>query len=80
MKFLPLDLFIYFTFYLQYYDAIYRPYEGKAFYWCLSEVTQPKGSGEVTLRSSNPYDPPIIDPKYFSHPHDLEVVVEGEHL
>ncbi|GFS52745.1 hypothetical protein TNCV_2995481 [Trichonephila clavipes] len=43
----------------------------------MSEVLHPKSKGEVTLRSSDPYDPPIIDPNYFSHPEDMEVTVAG---
>ncbi|GFY08497.1 hypothetical protein TNCV_4970241 [Trichonephila clavipes] len=43
----------------------------------MSHVLQPKSRGEVTLRSSDPYDPPIIDPKYFSHPEDMKNVVAG---
>ncbi|GFQ79428.1 glucose dehydrogenase [Trichonephila clavata] len=61
----------------EYFEAIYGPYKEKPFYWCLSQVLHPKSKGEVTLRSSNPYDPPIIDPKYFSHPRDMEVIVAG---
>ncbi|GFT74078.1 glucose dehydrogenase [Nephila pilipes] len=60
-----------------YFEAIYGPYKNKPFYWCLSQIQHPKSKGEVTLRSSNPYDPPIIDPKYFSHPDDMDVIVAG---
>ncbi|GBN66522.1 hypothetical protein AVEN_195729-1, partial [Araneus ventricosus] len=59
-----------------YFEAIFGPYKDKPFYFCLSQILRPKGRGEVTLRSADPYDPPVIDPKYFSHPDDLEVIVE----
>ncbi|GFY77391.1 hypothetical protein TNIN_169561, partial [Trichonephila inaurata madagascariensis] len=59
----------------EYFEAIYGPYKEKPLYGCISHVLQPKSRGEVTLRSSNPYDPPIIDPKYFSHPEDMKNVV-----
>ncbi|GFT18182.1 glucose dehydrogenase [Nephila pilipes] len=62
---------------MQYHRKIYAPYSNKPFYWCLSEVLHPKGAGYVTLRSSNPHDPPIIDPLYFSHFDDLDTIVEG---
>ncbi|GBM55349.1 hypothetical protein AVEN_187320-1 [Araneus ventricosus] len=61
-----------------YFEAIFGPYKDKHFYFCLSQILRPKGRGEVTLRSADPYDPPVIDPKYFSHPDDLEVIVEGK--
>ncbi|GIY68954.1 glucose dehydrogenase [Caerostris extrusa] len=61
----------------QYHEAIYEPYKEKPFYLCFSTLLRPKGRGYVALRSSDPHDPPIIDPKYFSHPDDLEVVVAG---
>ncbi|GFY77608.1 glucose dehydrogenase [Trichonephila inaurata madagascariensis] len=61
----------------EYFEAIYGPYKEKPLYGCISHVLQPKSRGEVTLRSSNPYDPPIIDPKYFSHPEDMKNVVAG---
>ncbi|GBM94467.1 Glucose dehydrogenase [FAD, quinone] [Araneus ventricosus] len=62
---------------MPYHKAIYEPYKEKPFYWCLSHILHPKGRGYVTLRSNDPYDPPMIDPKYFSHPDDLEIVVAG---
>ncbi|XP_071036390.1 glucose dehydrogenase [FAD, quinone]-like isoform X2 [Parasteatoda tepidariorum] len=60
-----------------YFKSYFGPYENKPFYLCLSQIVHPKGTGKVTLRSNNPYDPPNINPMYFSHPDDLEVVVEG---
>ena len=38
-----------------------------------------KSRGTVRLASSNPYDKPLIDPKYFTDPenYDLNVTVEG---
>ncbi|CAL1273602.1 unnamed protein product [Larinioides sclopetarius] len=60
-----------------YHKAIYEPYKEKPFYWCLCQILHPKGRGYVALRSSDPYDSPIIDPKYFSHPDDIKIVVAG---
>ncbi|GBN66525.1 Glucose dehydrogenase [FAD, quinone] [Araneus ventricosus] len=62
---------------LKYFEAIFGPYKEKPLYFCLSQILHPKGRGVVTLRSADPYDSPVIDPKYFSHPDDLEVIVEG---
>ncbi|KAG8527105.1 uncharacterized protein KY384_008534 [Bacidia gigantensis] len=34
-------------------------------------------SGQVKLRSSNPQDPPLIDPKFLSHPFDRRNAIEA---
>lgn len=36
-----------------------------------------QGTGEVDLRSAIPADPPLIDPKFLSHPYDRRVAIEG---
>jgi choline dehydrogenase len=40
---------------------------------------KPRSVGQVSLRSANPEDPPLIDVKYFSDPdgHDAAVLAEG---
>ena len=41
-------------------------------------LTRPKSRGTVTLHSSDPLDPPLIDPNYLSHPDDVETFVRGK--
>lgn len=36
-----------------------------------------QGAGEVTLRSSNPADAPLIDSKFLAHPYDRRVAIEA---
>ncbi|KAL1484604.1 hypothetical protein MTO96_032508 [Rhipicephalus appendiculatus] len=36
-----------------------------------------KSRGYVKLNTTNPFDQPIIDPKYLTHPEDVKVAVEG---
>ena len=36
-----------------------------------------QAAGEVNLRSMNPSDPPLIDPKFLSHPFDRRVAIES---
>jgi len=45
----------------------------------LADVTlvRPKSRGRVSLRSSDPFTAPIIDPQYLSHPDDIKVFREG---
>lgn len=40
-------------------------------------LLRPKSRGYLKLRSRNPYDHPIIDPRYLSHPQDIRTIVEG---
>jgi choline dehydrogenase-like flavoprotein len=37
----------------------------------------PKSRGEITLQSSNPSQPALIDPHYLEHEHDQKVMIEG---
>ncbi|CEL53828.1 hypothetical protein RSOLAG1IB_06609 [Rhizoctonia solani AG-1 IB] len=38
---------------------------------------RPTSTGRITLRSNNPFDPPVIDPNYLSTQHDVDVLVRG---
>ena len=44
---------------------------------CHTCLLRPKSTGEVTLKSSDPFDDPLIDPKFLSHPDDMKVMIEG---
>lgn len=37
-------------------------------------LLHPKSKGTVTLKSSDPFDYPNIDPNYFDHPDDIEIM------
>lgn len=43
-------------------------------------LLRPKSRGFLKLRTPNPYDHPLIDPNYLSHPHDVATIVEGMKL
>jgi len=43
-------------------------------------LLRPKSRGFLKLRSRNPYDHPLIDPRYLSHPEDVATMVEGMKL
>lgn len=40
-------------------------------------LLRPWSSGSLTLRSSDPGDPPLVDPNYLSDPRDLRYLIEG---
>lgn len=43
-------------------------------------LLRPKSKGIITLQSADPFVPPLIDPKYLSHPDDVSVLAEGVKL
>lgn len=43
-------------------------------------LLRPKSRGYLKLRSRDPYQHPVIDPRYLSHPHDVKTIVEGMKL
>ncbi|KAK7504904.1 hypothetical protein BaRGS_00003932 [Batillaria attramentaria] len=44
---------------------------------CLPSLLRPRSRGTLRLRSADPFDYPIIDPRYLEDPYDLEVLVRG---
>jgi len=43
-------------------------------------LSRPKSVGEVTLASADTREDPLIDPKYFSDPYDMETLVKGTQI
>ncbi|RMF15344.1 MAG: glucose-methanol-choline oxidoreductase, partial [Candidatus Dadabacteria bacterium] len=43
-------------------------------------LARPKSRGEVRLASVDTRDAPLIDPRYFSHPYDLETLCAGTQI
>jgi len=43
-------------------------------------LARPKSIGEVRLASPDTHDDPLIDPKYFSHPYDMETLIKGTQI
>ena len=61
-------------------DQTYEKYKPLAFqegFFILPVLLHPKSRGQVSLRSRDPADPPIIDPNYLSHPLDLARLVRA---
>ena len=51
--------------------------EGKDAYFNGITVGRPHSRGQITLRSKDPFDKPLIDPKYYSDPRDAEIMIDG---
>ena len=44
---------------------------------CHMCLLRPRSRGEVTLNSSDPFEDPNIDPKFLSHPDDMQDMIAG---
>lgn len=67
---------------IQFFAIPYAPLQpgaqGKAKMAVISaQACRPKSRGRVTLRSADPMDIPVIDPRYMTHPYDLAMQIEG---
>ena len=40
-------------------------------------VLRPRSRGLVKLNTTNPFDPPLVYPNYFSEPLDMQILIEG---
>ncbi|KAH7943944.1 hypothetical protein HPB52_013722 [Rhipicephalus sanguineus] len=59
------------------YDQYYLPNRGRHGFALVPVMNRPKSRGYVKLRTANPFDHPIIDPKYLTHPDDVKAAVEA---
>lgn len=59
------------------YDTVYKPIENEEAWSVWPIMQHPRSVGRLTLRSKNPFEPPKMDPNIFSHPADLEIILEG---
>ncbi|KAG0444064.1 hypothetical protein HPB47_014211 [Ixodes persulcatus] len=63
---------------LEVYDAYYKPRRGEHGFQLAPIINRPKSKGHVRLRSADPDEAPVIDPRYLTHPDDIHVAVQGE--
>lgn len=59
------------------WEKVYTPYLFRDTFSMYPVLLRPKSRGYIKLRSTNPYDQPIIDPKYLTHPDDILVMVDS---
>lgn len=59
------------------YNTVYKPIENQDAWSIWPIVQNPRSIGRLTLKSRNPFDPPRMDPNFFTHTADLEIILEG---
>ncbi|KAH6924894.1 hypothetical protein HPB50_025909 [Hyalomma asiaticum] len=62
------------------YEKYYRPKRKQYGFQLAPILNRLKSRGYIRLRSIDPDDPPIIDPRYFTHPEDIKVAAEGTNI
>lgn len=54
------------------------PLQNQSLIYCGSQLLRTRSIGTVSLRSTNPYDPPLIDPNFLADFQDVEDIVQGK--
>jgi choline dehydrogenase len=62
------------------YNTMYKPLHGVETWSILPLLLRPKSTGWIRLKSKNPLVYPDINPNYFTHKEDIDVLVEGIRL
>ena len=52
-------------------------FEGRDGFVVLPILLHPGGRGQIRLRSTDPFDPPVIDDNILSDPRDIKILIEG---
>ena len=59
------------------YNDFYSSHYAKDAATILPVVLRPKSRGRLWLQSADPFEPPYIDPKYYTHPDDVKTMIAG---
>ncbi|XP_020290755.1 glucose dehydrogenase [FAD, quinone] [Pseudomyrmex gracilis] len=62
------------------YNTMYKPLHNSETWSILPLLLRPKSTGWIRLKSRNPLVYPDINPNYFTHKEDIDVLVEGIRL
>ncbi|XP_012269363.2 glucose dehydrogenase [FAD, quinone]-like [Athalia rosae] len=62
------------------YDSLFKGVEDIRSFRIPATILRPKSRGYVELRSADPEEHPVIVPKFFDDPMDLELLVEGTYM
>lgn len=59
------------------WERMYEPIQDRHTWTIFPMLMRPKSRGRIWLRSSNPFEKPIIRPNYFAADEDLDTMVRG---
>lgn len=59
------------------FNQVYAPIVGKDSWTIIPLLLRPHSRGTVKLKSKNPFDYPLFNPKYFDDERDIRTLVEG---
>jgi choline dehydrogenase-like flavoprotein len=59
------------------YSKFIAPYKGRDAIQSAVGLLLPRSTGEIRLDDKNPFNPPIIDPRYLEHPDDTKILLDG---
>lgn len=59
------------------WNQVYKPYISYDTFSLYPVLLRPKSRGFVRLRSTNPYEPPVIDPQYLTQEADVKIMVDA---
>lgn len=63
--------------FLQVYNKYFTTFSYENTVTIAPVLLHPKSSGELRLQSIDPFDDPLIDPKYLSNIDDIDTIIEG---
>jgi choline dehydrogenase-like flavoprotein len=55
-------------------QELFRPTSAGSYLTLTAQISRPFSRGHVHIQSANPSDHPAIDPRYLSHPMDIEIM------
>ncbi|KAF2031702.1 alcohol oxidase [Setomelanomma holmii] len=55
----------------------YEPTYAESYFGAICLIMNPQSRGKVTLRSTDPRDPPLINPNFLTHAFDRRVFIDG---
>ena len=61
----------------EFWSQYYQPKLHSESFSLYPVMLRPKSKGYIELRSPNPYEPPIIEPRYLTHEEDIQKMVDA---
>jgi len=62
------------------FTKLVSPHMGKDAIFNPTAIVRPRSTGQITLKDSNPFSPPVIEPNYLDHPDDIKMAIEGRNV